>query len=250
MAERLGGRKAIITGAADGIGEATAKLFAVHGSSVLAVDIDGDRLRAALADHPSIHCLEQDIAADGAALVIIEHAKRVLGGLDILVNNAAVRGARVALCDATDEEWRNVMAVNVDAVFRLVRAAVPLLEASDRGRIVNISSVHAIQVVPKNGPYAPSKAAIAGLTRSLAVDLAPRGITANFIMPGATMTGLMRQVMRDDPQLEQAMVARTPMGRFADPIEIARVALFFASEDSSFVTGQGMSVDGGTTILL
>ena len=188
---RLEGKAAIVTGAASGIGRATAGLFAEQGADVLAVDLPGKGLAEAHAGPERIHCLEKSIADGDAAETIVGAALDRFGRLDILFNNAGV--GTNALAEAmTDEQWDVTLDVNLKAPYRLCRAAIPHLRQSGAGRIINTASVMARMTDYGLTAYCASKAGVAGMTRTLALELGKYAITANYIEPGAIQTGIAR----------------------------------------------------------
>lgn len=198
---RLHQRRAVITGAASGIGRATTELFASEGAVVLAVDRPDTGLDEAFAAVPGVHTLAQDLSTDGAAENIISTAQSTLGGLDILYNNAGVSG-RAKFDEMTDEIWDRVIGVNLTAGYKLARAAVPALKRSAYPRIIFTASVMARMTDYGLAAYCASKAGIAGLVRTLALDLGKYGITANYVEPGAIQTG-MTQAAFDDPAIAE-----------------------------------------------
>lgn len=240
---RLQGKKAIVTGAASGIGRACATLFAENGAAVLAVDRPGTDLAGTAKANGNIRTLEADIAAAGNPALIVAHAVKELSGLDILMNNAGV-SHRAFVEEMTEEDWDRVFAVNVRAQFLLCREAIPHLKKSGAGRIVNVASVMAEATDFGLGAYCGSKAGVAGLTRTLALELGKFGITANYIEPGAIQTGMTAKGF-SEPHIAEVWAKKSPLKRLGQPIDIARGALFLASEDGGFVTGHGLRVDGG-----
>lgn len=245
---RLEGKAAIVTGSASGIGEATARLFAEEGAKVLAVDLELDKVAAAHAGVADIVPLGQDVSADEAADRIIGMCVKEFGKLDVLMNNAGIGGG--ALADQmTDEEWDRVQNVNLRAPFRICRAAIPYLKESSAGRIINTSSTAAIGTDWGLSAYCASKAGVAGLTRTLAFELGKFGITANHIMPGAIHTGMTGGNFQNE-EIAAIWAKKSPLRRLGQPIDVARVALFLASDDSEFVTGHGLNADGGLMLRL
>ncbi len=241
--DRLQGRAAIVTGAASGIGRASAELFAAEGARVLAVDRPGSDLSFADA---GIQTLEQDLVADDAPAVILGRAIQAFGGLDILFNNAGVSNSTLT-AEMTDEAWDQVQSVNIRAVFRLCREAIPHLVASAHGRIVNTASVMANQTDYGLSAYCASKAGVVGLTRTLALELGKHGVTANAVLPGAILTGMTRRNFAD-PHIAGVWAKKSVLRRLGEPLDVARVALFLASDDAAFVTGQAIAADGGLTL--
>jgi 3-oxoacyl-[acyl-carrier protein] reductase len=239
MAGRLQGRRAIVTGAASGIGRASAQLFADEGASVLAVDLPD----APIAPHAGVHAFGIDITGEDAPARIVAEAVAKLGGVDIVFNNAGVSG-RANVDEITDAAWDRTLAVNLRAPMRIARAAIPELKKSKAGRIINTASVMAEGTDFGLAAYCASKAGVAGLTRTQALELGRYGITANYIMPGAIATGMTR-VAFDDPAVAEVWAKKSPLKRLGQPIDMARVALFLASDDGGFVTGHGLCADGG-----
>jgi NAD(P)-dependent dehydrogenase (short-subunit alcohol dehydrogenase family) len=240
---RLQGKKAIVTGAASGIGRASAQLFADEGAQVLAVDRPGADLDGTRAGRDRIVPHAVDITGKGAPQAIVAAAVAAFGGLDILFNNAGVSG-RSFVEEMTEEEWDRVNGVNVRAQFLLAREAIPHLKQSAAGRIVNTASVMAEATDFGLAAYCASKAGVAGLTRTLALELGKFGITANYIEPGAIQTGMTAKGFAD-PAIAGIWAKKSPLRRLGQPLDIARGALFLASDDGGFVTGHGLRVDGG-----
>ena len=240
---RLKDRVAIVTGAASGIGRASAELFAGEGAKVLAVDRPGSILTF---EHEAIAPFEQDVSADGAPEAIIGAAIGGFGKLDVLFNNAGV-GANALAANMTDEQWDWVQSINIRAVFRLSRAAIPHLVASPAGRIVSTASVMAQGTDYGLAAYCAAKAGVLGLTRTLALELGKHGVTANAVLPGAIRTG-MTQASFANPGNAEVWAKKSVLRRLGEPIDVARVALFLASDDGGFVTGQAIAADGGMTL--
>lgn len=239
---RLKDRRAIVTGAASGIGQTTAALFAAEGARVLAVDRPGTDLAGA----ERIEVLEQDIAVAGAAGRIVGAAVERFGGLDILANVAGVSG-RHTVEEMPLEHWDRVNGVNLRAMFLLCQAAIPHLKQSPAGRIVNVASVMAQGTDFGLAAYCAAKAGVTGLTRTLALELGKFGITANWLEPGAILTGMTRTNM-EQPQIRAVWEKKAALRRLGQPIDMARALLFLASDDAGFVTGHGLVADGGLTL--
>lgn len=242
----LKGKRAVVTGAASGIGEAIAQAFLREGAVVLAVDLDAETLGRAFGGVRDAHTLAQDVTVAGAGEKIAQAAQARLGGLDILVNNAGI-AAPSTIETTTDELWEKVMAVNVTAMFRLTRAAVPLLKKSGRGRIINLGSIMSDMAGPNLFVYGTSKHAVAGMTKSMAVDLGAYGVTANYLQPGAIVTPLSAPFF-EDATFRQYWVDKAPMGRLGAPADCAAAAVFLASDAAQFVSGVGLNVDGGAIV--
>ena len=241
---RLRDRVAIVTGAASGIGRASAALFAHEGAGVLAVDLPGKGLAEAHAGEARIAHLETNIAHDNAPAAIVEAALSRYGRLDIVMNNAGV--AHNALAEETSRDaWDRTIAVNLTAQMRICQRAIPHLKQSPAGRIINVASVMAEGTDYGLAAYCASKAGVAGLTRTLALELGKFGITANYIEPGAIATGMTKPLWDARPDIAEIWAKKSALRRLGQPIDIARAALFLASDDGGFVTGHGLRVDGG-----
>jgi len=241
---RLKDRAAIVTGAASGIGKATTQLFAVEGARVLAIDLPGKDLAAAHAANPAITPLEADITTADAPQRIVETAVSSFGQLDIVMNNAGVSG-REFVEEMKRATWDRVFAVNLTAPFLICQAAIPHLKKSRAGRIINVASVMAEGTDLGLAAYCASKAGVAGLTRTLALELGKFGITANYLLPGAIRTGMTLPLWDARPDVAEVWAKKSPLRRLGEPLDLARGALFLASDDGAFVTGHGLNVDGG-----
>ena len=244
MTKRLEGKVAIVTGAGSGMGEAIANLFADEGASVLAVGRESQKIHDVFGHHKTVAPLGKDLAEQDSGEVIIGGAINRFGRLDILVNNAGA-GDRGRIETMEESDWRGNFEVNVHAVFRLSKAAIPYLKESTAGRIINIGSLMSEVGGPGMGGYSASKHGLAGITKQLAGELGPLGITANYIIPGAIITGMTQGTVNNDPETVAYWENRAALGRWGTPEDIAPVALFLASNDAGFVTGAGVVADGG-----
>ena len=242
-AAQLAGRTAIVTGAGSGIGAASAIAFAQAGATVLAVDRPG----VAPPNHPQVHAFAIDVAEHGAAEAIVARATDIAGRLDILFNNAGVASNSLAQ-STSDEDWARTLDVNLSAPFRLARAAIAHLAKAPAGRIINTASVMANITDYGLSAYCASKSGILGLTRTLAVELGKYGVTVNAILPGAIRTGMTGPLWQARPDIAEVWAKKAALRRLGEPDDIARVAVFLASDAAGFVTGQAIAVDGGLTL--
>jgi glucose 1-dehydrogenase len=245
---KLGGKLAIVTGGASGIGKAICERFAADGARVVIADLNEDKGRAlaqALGVSAAFVKTDMSSAADIEALA---EAVSALGPIDILVNNAGIVHAADFL-DLKAEDFDRVLAVNLRGSFLLGQAVARLMAARVRaggpaGNIINMSSVNAVFAIANQVPYSVSKGGISQLTKVMALSLAPYGIRVNAIGPGSIMTDMLASV-NNDPAARNRILSRTPLGRIGDPSEIASVAAFLASDDASYITGQTIYADGG-----
>ncbi|GAB2781870.1 SDR family oxidoreductase [Dyella kyungheensis] len=245
MSGRLSGKHALVTAAGAGIGRATALAFAEAGATVLATDIHEGNLASLAASHPSIRTHVLDVTDDPAIQALASSTERI----DVLFNCAGYVHAGTIL-DTDDASWRRSFAINVDSMFHLCRAVLPGMLSRGAGSIVNMSSVaSSIKGVPNRFAYGATKAAVIGLTRSIAADYVSAGIRCNAICPGTVKTPSLGERVRalggDEQAAWQSFTARQPMGRLGTPEEIATLAVYLASDESSFTTGTIHVVDGG-----
>jgi len=241
---RLEGRVAIVTGAASGIGRASAELFSHEGAHVLAVDLPDKSVADAFLGIERIACLELDISRKSAPEAIIEAATTRFGRLDIVMNNAGI-GSNALAENIVLEAWDRTLAVNLTAQMLICQLAIAHLKQSPAGRIINVASVMAEGTDYGLSAYCASKAGVAGLTRTLALELGKYAITANYIEPGAIATGMTTPLWDARPEIADVWAKKSALRRLGQPIDVARAALFLASDDGGFVTGHGLRVDGG-----
>jgi 3-oxoacyl-[acyl-carrier protein] reductase len=237
MARDIAGRKAVVTGAASGIGAAAVARLLKDGCTVLAVDLHADGLAGT-------HNLAIDVAN---APEIAAEAQAKLGGCDILINNAGVCPVG-PYEEMSREMWDSALGVNVTAVMQLTRACLPMLKASNAGRVINTGSILSRYGDAGLVAYATSKHAVLGLTRALAMELGPHGITVNCVQPGAIETGMTKAMFENNPESKTYYAGRSALRRIGQPEDIADVMAFLASDDARFITGQGIMVDGGVMV--
>jgi NAD(P)-dependent dehydrogenase (short-subunit alcohol dehydrogenase family) len=250
---RLQGKVALITGAASGIGRASALRFAAEGAYVVVVDIQdaaGEDAAAAIRQAGGDACyVHADVSRAEDAQAMVGAAVARFGRLDILFNNAGV-GKHISFDDLTEAEWDRIVDINLRGVFLGCRYGVPALKRAGGGAILNTASQSGLQGHPNNQAYCAAKAGVINFTRSLAKDLARHNIRVNAICPGGTDTAILRAYTPagESPDYVARVVApRTPFGRLARPEEIAAAALFLVSEDASFVSGVALPVDGAAS---
>ena len=241
------GKVALITGGGSGIGEATAKRFAVEGGRVLVADLDAEgAARVAGEIGAAALALEADITRPEDAEAMVERAVRHFGKLDVVHNNAA-SGFPGRIGDLDVESWNRTVALNLSGHFLVTRAALPAMLAAGGGAFVNMSTAAALMVEEGIGAYAAAKAGVIALTRQVAVEYGRRGIRANCICPGAIATPPTLAFIQAVDGVKERMEAANPLRRLARPEEVAAVVVFLASDEASFLNGATIPVDGGAT---
>jgi NAD(P)-dependent dehydrogenase (short-subunit alcohol dehydrogenase family) len=240
VSARFAGRGVVVTGAARGIGRAIVTAFLAEEARVVAVDV-----LPAVADLEGVEPLVVDLSQPGAAAGMVADAARLLGRVDVLVNNAAVMPDG-PLLDVTEADWDRTFAVNVRAVFFACQAAARHMVEQGGGAIVNLSSANAVRSESPEAPYNASKAAVIAITRSVAHELGHHGVRANCVAPGETLTPEeAAEMTAADRAAEREYVRRIPLRRLGRAAEQAAAVLFLASDDASFVSGETLVVDGG-----
>ena len=249
---RLRGRIALVTGAGSGIGRAIAMRFAAEGAHVYVTDSNGPAAATVAGEIRGTGAAAQAVTADvsrGADVTaMLREVEVAHGRLDVLVNNAGlnVRGDFRHLSDA---DWVKIRAVNLDGVVRVARDGLALLKASGRGSLINIASIMGHRGLRQLVAYSATKGAVLALTRGLAVEYAPFAVRVNALAPGFVETALTQRALKN-PGIQRALLESTPLRRFGLPAEIANAALFFASDEASYVTGAELAVDGGMSASL
>lgn len=254
LSRSVAGKVAIVTGAASGMGRATAHLFADEGAHVAVVDVGQDRVDRVVAEIHGAHGPTSargwvcDVSDHGAIHRLVDEVAAHFGGIDILINNAGISLPNSVFQDedSYEENWDRTLAVNLTAHSRLVRACLPHLMKNGAGRVVNIASTEAIVTAPGLTAYAAAKAGVVGLTKSLAVELGKHGVNVNCIYPGPITTGMTASISDADKQTYARR--RVPLRRYGDPEEVAQMTLNLCLPAASYVTGAAIPVDGGMTI--
>lgn len=243
----LAGRTALVTAAGQGIGRATAILFAESGATVWATDINSPALHPLIEEHPAIRTRGLDVTDSAAIVELVDEIKQV----DVLFNCAGYVH-QGSILDCEDCDWRRSFEVNVTSMFHLCRAVLPGMLANKKGSIINMASVvSSVKGAPKRAAYAASKAAVIGLSKAIAADFVEHGIRCNALCPGTVHTpslDVRMAVAGSVDEVRQAFIARQPMGRLGTAEEIAQAALYLASDASAFMTGQAFVIDGGWSI--
>jgi NAD(P)-dependent dehydrogenase (short-subunit alcohol dehydrogenase family) len=253
MAQLLGDKVALVTGAAQGIGRAIAEVYAEHGARVVVSDILIDRARAVAAginagSGARAADLYLDVTDPESVQQAIEATVATFGRIDILVNNAGVLRPHL-IVDFPLQDWELIFRVNVRGTFLCSQAAArQMIRQGHGGCIINISSASASKADREEAAYCASKAAVVGFTRVLALELGPYGIRANAILPGATDTEMLRDLTDQVPGIREELLAKTPLGKIATPRDQAKAAVFLASDLASHITGEQLVVSGGEYI--
>ena len=248
---RLANKKVIVTGGGSGFGAAMCRLFAKEGARVLVADINGEAAAKVAREIGSAAVPFTVDVSDGKQVkAMIEKAISSFGDLDTVVNNAGFTHRNMPMLDVDEATFDRVFAVNVKSIYWAAQAAVPHFRKRGGGTFLNISSVAGIRPRPRLTWYNASKAATNILTKSMAVELAPDKIRVNAICPVMGATGMLESFMGlpDTPENRARFIATIPMGRLAEPEDVAKAAVYFVAEDSDFITGVLMPVDGGRTI--
>jgi NAD(P)-dependent dehydrogenase (short-subunit alcohol dehydrogenase family) len=244
---RLKDKVAVVTGGGAGIGLAIADLFAEEGAHVYVTDVNRETATAAAEALKgrglAATAMTVDVSKGQDVTALFNDVKRDHGRADVVVNNAGIN-VRSDFRTLSDADWVRIREVNLDGVLRIARDAYELLKASGSGSLINVASILGHRGMYQVAGYSATKGAVGALTRALAVEYAPYGIRVNALAPGFIETALTDQVLKF-PALKRVLLDKTPMRRFGTPKDIARAALFFASDDSLFVTGAELAVDGG-----
>ncbi len=249
MGERLANKVAVVTGGGSGIGKATSLLFAREGAAVVVVDLDATSAQSTVDDimvgGGQASAVRANVTQSGDLEAAVAKAVRDYGKLDIFFNNAGI-GKRVPLTEMTEDDWQQVIDVDLKSVFLGSKHAIVAMRQSGGGAIVNTASIYGLVGAECVGAYNAAKGGVVMLTKNMALDHAKDHIRVNCICPGHTDTPIL-DALREDVEMHEAIKRAYPMGRFARPEEIANGVLFLASDASSFMTGAALVVDGGYT---
>lgn len=239
MSGRLEGKVCVITGAASGIGEETARLFEQEGARVVGVDLDSGA--------PGELSIQADVSDEAQVTAMYEEAAAKLGGIDVLFNNAGINPTDdKSVLDTDLDAWERVQTVNLRSVFLCCKHGIPHLLERGGGSVINTASFIAVMgAAVSQGSYTASKGGVLALSRELGVEFARKGVRVNALCPGPVNTPLLQELFAKDPEKAQRRLVHVPMGRFGEAREIAQGVLFLASDESSFVTASTFLVDGG-----
>jgi glucose 1-dehydrogenase len=248
---RFADQVVIVTGGAQGIGRACVEAFAAERAAVVVADIDAKggakTADAVKAQGGRAKFVQTDVGDAGQAQRLVDQTLQAFGRLDVLINNAGIIKTAEFL-EISEADFDAVLRVNLKGVFLVGQAAARAMVRQGRGAIVNMSSANAVVAIPNQVPYVTSKGAVNQLTKVMALALADKGVRVNAIGPGSILTDLLQVVMSDEAA-RRRILSRTPMGRCGEPAEVAKVALFLASDDASYLTGQCIYPDGGRLAL-
>ncbi|MET0816301.1 MAG: SDR family NAD(P)-dependent oxidoreductase [Solirubrobacteraceae bacterium] len=250
MSARFAGRSVLVTGAARGIGRATAEQFAAEGARLTVNDVAAEPLaaleRELAATGAEVHAVVADVADEAQVEGLVDAAVARFGGLDVAVANAGIIPLQT-IDEATLEDWEQVMSIDARGMFLTCKHAIRAMHAGGGGSIVCLSSISGLAGQSGQATYGPAKFVATGLTKHLAVEWAGRGIRVNAVAPGTILTDRVRELEHEPggPEYLEAISAQHPIGRLGEPAEVARAILFLASDDASFVTGAVLPVDGG-----
>ena len=244
---RLDGKTALVTGAGSGMGQAIAQEFAREGAKVACLDINAEAAKVTAQDIGGV-AFACDIADPGAVATACALAETALGRIDILVNCAGILDGYAPITETSDALWDRIMNVNLKGMFLVSRAVLPGMVARGTGAIVNISSIAGMVAGGGGAAYTASKHGVIGLTRQTSYDYGKHGIRANAICPGAIETAMTRDILNSGDMAVMELVRSVPAGRHGQPGEVAKLALYLASDEAGFVHGAVMAIDGGWTV--
>lgn len=244
----IDGHVAIVTGAAGGIGRATALRLADAGAHIVAIDLHADAVDAVIAEIATLGgkaiALVGDVTDDNLSATAVDFAVSTFGKLDILVNNAGMGSAQVPLWEVEPANWRRDIEVNLTSQFMMLHEAIPAMQKNNYGRIINVASAAGMEGHPLAGGYAAAKAGVVAMTKSVGKELATSGIIVNAIAPALINSGMLQEPWFTD-EVRDALLSRIPMGRVGEPAEVAELIAYLASPAVSFTTGHVFDLSGG-----
>ena len=250
MTQRFAGKSVLVTGAGSGIGRAAALAFASEGARLIVADVnepDGLATVAAAQERGTeAEFVRADVSRSGDCAAMVERALARFGRLDVAFNNAGINLSVAPIAEVKESDWDRILAVNLTGVYLCMKHEIPAMKRGGGGAIVNTASVGGLIGTAGVTAYCATKHGVVGLTKSAALDHIRDGIRINAVCPGGTRTAMLAEWFKH-PEVERAALAGTPIGRMADPAEIARTVLFLASEESSFMVGHALVADGGLT---
>ena len=249
MTGKLDGKVAVVTGAGSGIGTGIAAELYAAGAKVVVADISGNQEQVAKKLGDGCIAIHADVTKSADVQAMLQAAVSTFGRLDILCNNAGIEGKSMPIGESTEENFDSVMAVNAKGTWLGMHHAIPIMAAAGGGSIINTASAAGIVVFPMLSQYCASKGAVLMMSKVAAVEYAQAGIRVNCITPGIVNTPRLAEVAITTPQLVDGVKAITPMARVAEPSEMGKIAVFLASDDSSFITGASIVADGGYTLI-
>lgn len=245
----LANKVAIITGGANGIGRATAELFAQHGAAVMVSDVDQPNgeavVSAIISAGGQARFVKADVSKEPDIQSLFSETHRTFGRIDIVFNNAGIEGTPGPLADYDVATFDKVLAINLRGTFLGMQAALAHMVPAGGGVILNMASVAGLKGFTTLAPYVASKHAVVGLTKAAALEYAPHNVRINVVCPGAVVTEMIHRITGNDPAVEDAYAKLQPIGRMGTPSEVAELALFLCSDAASFITGAAIPVDGG-----
>lgn len=251
--EKLSEKTAVITGGSGGIGKVTAEVFLKHGANVVLVDLDEEGLentKKDLSRHGNVLTIQADVSKEADVKNYVDETINKFGQIDIFFNNAGIEGGYGNIVDQEMANFDKLISINLRGVFLGLKYVLPVMEKQESGSVINTSSVAGLMGFPGLSPYVASKHAVAGLTKTAALEVASNNVRVNSIHPAPVNTRMMRSIESftspDDPEsVKEEFTSMIPLGRYGEASDIANLVLFLASEDSNFITGVQYRIDGG-----